>query len=116
MKLESPPAADAEEGSMTSSRSPSLIFRIPFLIIPHLTRHKVRPPRFSFLHSEKIGGKPQIKSILIIHGGFSREDCALKGFETLAVSRDGPRSPECWSSGFLTGKPVAQLEICQMQI
>jgi hypothetical protein len=85
MKLDSPPAADAKEGSMTSSCSTSLIFRVPFL--DHLTRFGLVP---NVLNLEQTGdGMEKILSIVIIDGGVLRAECASRVVGNSLSTTDG---------------------------
>lgn len=47
---------------------------------------------------------------------FSGKNVLQEWLGILSVSRDSLLPPECWSSGFLAGKAVAELEICQIQV
>ena len=114
MKLESPPAEVAKEGSMTSSRSSSLLVRVP--LFDHLTRLGLVP---NVLSLEKIGNGRKTNYLLLLYMElFSGKNGLQEWLEVLSVSRDRPLTPECWSSGFWagSGRKSQLLEICQLSI
>jgi hypothetical protein len=86
-----------ERVSMTSSRSPSLIFRVP--LFDH-------PPNVFNLEKKGKGREEGGGNYLLLlyMEVFSGKNVLQEWLGILSISRDSLLPPECWSSGFLAGK------------